>query len=156
VDEALGWLANEAEWEAFRELSTAVDSSALGAVQRSRLLMRRASLALHDGNRRAASSGLQEALTLDPSNADALMALGQIYRAGRDYGRADLLFQRASAYTATRDDALVARAGVAIDQEDFDGALTILRTLVAGSPARADVRRNIDLLEDIVLLRTER
>jgi tetratricopeptide (TPR) repeat protein len=156
VDEALGWLANEAEWEAFRELSTAVDSSALGAVQRSRLLMRRASLALHGGNRRAASSGLQEALTLDPSNADALMALGQIYRAGRDYGRADLLFQRASAYTATRDDALVARAGVAIDQEDFDGALTILRTLVAGSPARADVRRNIDLLEDIVLLRTER
>jgi hypothetical protein len=51
---------------------------------------------------------------------------------------------------------LVARAGVAIDQEDFDGALTILRNLVAGSPARADVRRNIDLLEDIVLLRTER
>jgi len=84
------------------------------------------------------------------------MMQGQIYRVERDYGRADLLFQRASAYGAVRENALVARAGIAIDQENFDNALALLRNVVAGNPARADLRRNIDVLENLVLLRTQR
>ncbi len=156
VDQALGWLANENEWNAFRELVASVDRAALSGVEQSRLLTRRASLALRDSNRRAASTALQEALALDPSNADALMALGQIYRAERDYGRADLLFQRASAYAAVLENALVARAEVAIDQENFEGAIAHLQSAVSGNPARADLRRNIDLLEDLALLRTQR
>jgi Tfp pilus assembly protein PilF len=110
---------------------------------------------MRDRNRRAASASLQEALALDPSNADALMMLGQIHRAERDYGRADLLLQRASAYGAVRENALLARTEIAIDQENFDGALTILSNLVAGNPARADLHRNIDSLENILLLRTQ-
>jgi tetratricopeptide (TPR) repeat protein len=111
---------------------------------------------VHDGNRRTASAALQEALALDPSNADALMALGQIYHGERDYGRADLMFQRASAYTPVRESALIARAEVAIDQQNFDGAIAHLRDVVTGNPARADLRRNIDLLENLLLLRTQR
>jgi tetratricopeptide (TPR) repeat protein len=156
VDQALGWLANENEWEDYRRLVASVDSAALSTVEQSRLLTRRARQALHDGNRRAASTALQEALALDPSNAEALMALGRLYRADRDYGRADLLFRRATAYTAVRYDALIARAEVAIDQEDFDGALTLLREVVAAAPARQDLRRNVDVLEDLLLLRTQR
>ena len=156
VDEALGWLANENEWDRFRELLASVDRETLGYVEQSRLLTRRASLALRDGNAQAASTALQEALALDPSNADALMALGQSYRAERDYARADLLFRRASAYGAVVERALVARAEVAIDQENFGGAIEHLRSAVSGNPARADLRRNIDLLEDLVLLRTQR
>jgi tetratricopeptide (TPR) repeat protein len=156
LDRALGWLANENEWDEFRDLLDTVDRTTLGGAEQSRLVTRRASLALHDNNRRAASTGLQEALALDPANADALLALGQIYRAERDYGRADLLFQRASAYAAARENALVARADVAIDQEDFDGALAHLRDVAIGNPLRGDVRRNIDVLEDLVLLRTQR
>ena len=156
VDQALGWLANENEWDDFRELSTSVDRSALSGVEQSRLLTRRASLALRDGNRRAASTGLQEALALDPSNADALMALGQIYRAERDYARAELLLRRASDYGAVREGAMVARAQLAIEQENFDGAIAHLRNAVVLNPARADLRRNIDVLENLVVLRTQR
>ena len=156
VDQALGWLANENEWDDYRELADSVDRAALDGVEQSRLLTRRASLALRDGNGGAARTALQEALALDPSNGDALMALGQIYRAEGDYGRAGLMFQRASTYPAVRENALVARAEVAIDQEDFDGALEFLHGAVAGNPARADLRRNIQLLEQIALLRTER
>jgi tetratricopeptide (TPR) repeat protein len=155
VDQALGWLANENRWNDFRALSASVDSAALGSVEQSRLLTRRANLVLRDGNRRAATAGLQEALTLDPSNADALMALGQIYTEDRDYGRADLLFRRATYYAEIREDALVARAEVAIKQEDFDGAIAHLRAAAIGNPTGADLRRNIELLEDIALLRTQ-
>jgi tetratricopeptide (TPR) repeat protein len=156
VDQALGWLANENEWDRFRELLVSVDRAALGGVDQSRLLTRRAALALHDGNRRGASSALQEALDLDPANPEALLALGQIYRTDRDYGRAELVLRRASDYGSVREDALVARAEVAIDQENFDGALTQLRTVVEYNPARADLKRNIDLLQDLQLLRTQR
>lgn len=124
--------------------------------EQSRLLTRRAALAVHDGNRRGASSALQEALELDPANADALLALGQLHRTDRDYARAELVLRRASDYLAVREDALVARAEVAIDQEDFDGALTLLRDVVGTNSARADLKRNIDLLQDLQLLRTQR
>lgn len=156
VDQALGWLANENEWDRFRELLVSVDRAALDGVEQSRLLTRRATLALHDGNRRGASSALQEALDLDPANAEALLALGQIYRTDRDYGRAELVLRRASDYGSVREDALVARAEVAIDQENFDGALAHLRGIVENNPARADLKRNIDLLQDLQLLRTQR
>jgi tetratricopeptide (TPR) repeat protein len=156
VDQALGWLANENEWDRFRELLNSVDRAALSRVDQSRLLTRRAALTVHDGNLRSASTALQEALELDPANADALLALGQIHRADRDYGRAELVLRRASDYGAVREDALVARAEVAIDQENFDSALTFLRDVVDTDPARAELKRNIDLLQDLQVLRTQR
>jgi tetratricopeptide (TPR) repeat protein len=156
VDGALGWLADAGEWDDFRELLASVDRTTLGGVDQSRLLTRRASLALHDGNRRAAATALQEAVTLDPSNADALLMLGQTLRAERDYGRAELLLRRAGDYPEVRANALLARADVAIDQGNYDGALALLRDVVAGYPARADARRSIDVLENLVLLRTQR
>jgi tetratricopeptide (TPR) repeat protein len=156
VERVLGWLANENRWDDFRELAASVDRAALGGVEQSRLLTLRASLALHDGNRRAASTALQEAVALDPSNGDALLALGGIYRTERDYGRADLLFQRAGSYGPVRDSALIARAELAIDQEDFDGAIAHLRNVVSANLAPADLRRNVTLLERLALLRTQR
>jgi tetratricopeptide (TPR) repeat protein len=156
VDQALDWLAHENEWDRYRELLASVDRASRSDVEQSRLLTRRARLAVRDGNRRAASTALQEALELDPANADALLALGQIHRADRDYGRAELVLRRASDYDAVREDALVARAEVAIDQEDFDRALMHLRDVVDGNPARAELKRNIDLLQNLQLLRTQR
>ncbi len=156
VDEVLGWLANANEWDYFRELAASVDRSALGGVEQSRLLTRRASLALHDGNRRSASAALEDALALDPSNGDALVMLGRIHRSEGDYGRADLLLQRASAYGTVREQALVAGADVAIDQQNYDGALAILSNLVADDSTHSDLLRNVDLLENVALLRSQR
>jgi Tfp pilus assembly protein PilF len=152
----LGWLANENEWDYFRELSASVDRAALSAVEQSRLLTHGASLALRANNRRAASTGLEQALSLDSANADALLMLAQIHRAERDYGRADLLLDRAGASSTVRESALIARAGIAIDQENFDGAIVHLRSVIDSNPGRADLERNIDLLEDLTLLRTQR
>jgi tetratricopeptide (TPR) repeat protein len=156
LDRALGWLENANEWEDFRRLLASVDRAALGGAEQSRLFTRRASLALRDGNRRAASTALQEALTADPSNAEALLALGRLYRTEGDLERADLLLQRAGAYAGTRDSALLDRAALAIEQDDFEGALTLLRDVVAANPAHGDLQRSIGSLENVLLLRTQR
>jgi tetratricopeptide (TPR) repeat protein len=156
IDQALARLSYEDEWDYFRELLAGVDARQLSLTdsQRSRLLTRRAGLQLHDGNRQAAMASLQEALELDASNPDALMALGGAFRDDRDYNRAELMFQRASAFDLQRENALVSLAQLAIDQQNFERALALLREVVGSNPARTDLQRNVDVLENLLLAQT--
>jgi tetratricopeptide (TPR) repeat protein len=156
MDQALSWLVYEGEWDYFRDLVASVDErrSSLTDLEQSRLLTRRSSLQQHDGNRQAATASLQQALELDASNAEALMALGQAYRDDRDYNRAELTFQRASAFELQRENALISLAQLAIDQQNFERALTLLRDVVSRNPARTDLQRNVDVLENLVLAQT--
>lgn len=156
ADQALGWLVQQDEWDHMRDLLASIgpQRASLDDQQLSRLLTREAHLRLHDGEHEAAVTALREALELDPTNAEGLMALGRLYREDRDYGRAELLFQRASAYDLYRESALIALAQLAIDQENYERALAQLREVVNRNPARTDLRRNIDSLENLVLLQT--
>ena len=156
IEQTLAWLGNEDEWDYFRELLASADGrrATLNGVQRSSLLTRRSSLQLHDGNRPAAMASLQEAVELDASNAEALMMLGQAYRDERDYARAELMFQRASTFDLQRENALISLAQLAIDQQNFERALTLLRDVVSRNPARTDLQRNVDVLESLVLAET--
>ena len=92
-------------------------------------------------------------MALDPGNADALMALADIHRAQQRYGQAQLLYQRASAYATHRENARLSLAQLAIDQQDFARALQLLRDVLRDNSARTDLVRNIDVLENLVLLR---
>ncbi|HZF30970.1 MAG TPA: tetratricopeptide repeat protein [Gammaproteobacteria bacterium] len=156
MDQALAWLSYHDEWDYFRDLLGSVDQrrSTLTGLQRSRWLTRRSSLQLHDGDRPAAKASLQEAVELDASNAEALVTLGEAYRDDRDYSRAELMFERASVFDDRRENALVSLAQLAIDQQNFERALTVLRDVVSRNPARTDLQRNVDTLENIVLERT--
>jgi tetratricopeptide (TPR) repeat protein len=156
IDQALAWLGYEDEWDYFRELLAAADQRrpSLVGLQRSRLLLHRSTLELHDGDRRAAIASLEEALELDAANADALMTLGQAYRDERDYNRAELAFQRASAFELQRENALISLAQLAIDQQNFERALELLRDVVSRNPGRTDLQRNVDVLENLVLAET--
>jgi tetratricopeptide (TPR) repeat protein len=156
LDQALTRLSYEGEWDYFRELLAAAEArrASLDDLQRSLLLTRRSTLQLHDGNGQAAIATLQEAVELDASNAEALMILGQAYRDERDYNRAELMLQRASAFDFHRENALLSLAQLAIDQQNFERALTLLRDVVSRNPARTDLQRNVDVLENLVLAQT--
>jgi tetratricopeptide (TPR) repeat protein len=156
MDQALNWLVYEDEWDYFRDLLASVERrpTPLTELERSRVLTRRASLELNDGDRQAATASLREAVELDASNAEALMILGQAYRDDRDYTRAELAFQRASTFDLQRENALISLAQLAIDQENFERALTLLRDVVSRNPARTDLQRNVDVLENLVLAQT--
>lgn len=153
MDQALAWLNYENEWDYFRDLLAAANArrDLLDNLQGSRLLTHVSSLQLHDGDRRAAIATLQQAVELDSSNAEALIALGQAYRDERDLNRAELVFQRASAFDLYRENALVSLAQIAIDQQNFERALELLRDVVSRNPARTDLQRNVDVLENLVL-----
>jgi tetratricopeptide (TPR) repeat protein len=80
------------------------------------------------------------------------MALAQAYKDDRDYTRAELMFQRASTFDLHRENALVSLAQLAVDQQKFERALALLRDVVSRNPARTDLQRNVDLLENLVLV----
>ena len=107
---------------------------------------------MQKGNKSAAGNSLEQAIALDPSNADALMSLAGIYRGKGNYNLAELLYRRAGAYDPYRVDAQILLAQLAMDQDDFEHALQILRDVLKVFPNRADLNRNIKYLEDLVLL----
>jgi Tfp pilus assembly protein PilF len=110
---------------------------------------------MHQGNESAARDALEKAITLDPSNAYALISLAGIHWNKRNYNRAELLYQRASSYGLYRENALVSLAQLALDQGNFERALQMLRDIQKEFPHRADLNRNIESLENLVLLQSD-
>jgi len=157
IDQAVALLTQRQEWDDIERLLDAVEpqSDELTDEEQSLLLTRRASVLDHDGNADGARDALENAVALDPANGDALMSLAQNYTARLDYNRADLLYQRASAFADYRENALISMAQLAIDQENYERALDLLRQVVANNPIRTDLQRNIDSLENLVLLQTQ-
>jgi tetratricopeptide (TPR) repeat protein len=155
MDQALAWLALKGEWVRMEELLVAMRpaSDALNAEHRSKFLTREASLDLQREDTNRARSNLQQAIELDPANAEALMALANIHRDNRNYNQAELLYQRASAEELYRENAWISMAQLAIDQDNFERALQLLRDVVNRNPVRSDLVRNIASLENLVLLR---
>lgn len=157
LEQGMGWLEQQGEWEYLEQVVSAVreNRAELDPLQNSRLLVREAKLALHGGDEAFARRALQEAVELDPGNGLGLMTLAELHHQARDYHRAELLFQRASAYDLYRANALISLAQVAVDQDNFKRALQILRDVMREFPDRIELRRNIETLENLVLLEDE-
>lgn len=156
-DQGMAWLVQAGEWELLeRMLASARDKrSGLDDLQWSKILMREAEVRLHKGDKSAAGEALEQATALDPSNAYALMVLADIYRETGKFSRAESLYQRAGADGLYRQNALISLAQLALDQEDYESALRILRDILKEFPDRTDLNRNIESLENIVLLRND-
>ena len=153
VDQALGWLVRRGEWEKAARLLGSVQAEGLVDDERSKYLMRQASISLNREDSATARGALEDAVDLDPNNAEALMLLAGIHQDARNYNQAELYYQRASTNELYRENAYVSMAQLAIDQNDLERALRLLREVVERNPARSDLARNIDSLQNLVLLR---
>lgn len=156
IDQAMSWLKQAEEWTLLEQVvhSTRQKWGSLDKLNQSKVLMREADISIHKGNESSARDTLDKAIELDPSNAYALMSLAGIHRKKGDYNRAELLYQRASAFNLYRENAMISLAQLALDQEDFERALQILRDMLKEFPGRSDLNRNIESLENLVLLKS--
>ena len=154
IDQSLQWPGAHEQWALMQKLleDAGKNRAALNDVQQSRMLLHRSSVSVHNNDTATAKTQLQQAVTLDPANAEALFALGKLQRQDKNYAQAELLLQRASASAVFRETAQLMLAQVAIDQHNYTKALQILRDVYAGNPARSDLARNISTLEDMVQL----
>ncbi|HTR00996.1 MAG TPA: tetratricopeptide repeat protein [Candidatus Acidoferrum sp.] len=153
VDESMRLLAAREQWGALQKLLDEFKTTTgLGDVQQSHLLLHRANLSQHNNDLAQAKAQLQQAIMLDPTNADALLTLAQLQQKDKNYAQAELLLQRASANSAVAESATLLLAQVAIDQHNYTKALKLLRDVHAADPNRTDLARNIEALESLVQL----
>ncbi len=108
---------------------------------------------MQDSLRDEATAALEESIGLDPSNAEALLQLAEVYAEDNLYIQAEIMFERATAYDLVQQRASLGLAQLAIDQFDYPRALTLLREISAQNPERFDLRENIQILENLVTAR---
>ncbi|VUD41899.1 Beta-barrel assembly-enhancing protease [Thalassocella blandensis] len=152
IETTMSWLAEERQWALLESLIKACNKKKQQIPSRyqARFNTYQAQLALHKGNIQQAQSLLKNTIQLEPSMGDALMALAKVYHQQKQYAQANNYYIRAEALDDFQETALLARAQLEIDRQEYQEALQLLRKVMQINPARHDVASNIRTLENVV------
>lgn len=152
VDQISSWLAFQQDWDELDKLLGALAQSKAKSPPhyQSRFDVYRAQLSLSKGEKKQARSRLEQAIKSDPTNGEALLTLATLLRDQNINERALLYYVRAEALPLHKERALLGRAQLEIDRQNFAEALRLLRVVVQSNPARSDVLTNIQSLENLV------
>ena len=152
IDQSLAWLTRAGQWSYAEQLLQAGKQkwATLNDIEKSSLLTHEAEISNQRQRKADAVKALQQAVSLDPGNAYALINLADIYAQDKRGVEAGILYERASAYDNFKERALISHARLAIDRSDYPAALALLRKAFSHNPQRYDLRENIKILEDLV------
>lgn len=114
-----------------------IEPDALSDAEQLRALRLRADLAMEDGNLDEAAQTYESVLELDPLNAQAMLALGDLMRARGDPGSAELWYERAARIEARAAEAYLRLAQVALDRDDYGEAVRHVEQSLILSPDSA-------------------
>lgn len=152
VDQVCAWLAYQKKWQQLASLTHAVQTNKakLPSHHRSRFAVYAAQVALSKGKTKHATKLLEHSLENNPSNGEALLTLANILRNQQRTQRAALYYVRAEALPEYKERALLGRAQLEIDTNNYPEALRLLRLTAQINPTRTDVQANIQSLENLV------
>lgn len=138
-----------------RALTEAIERSGgdrLGEEERRKLLKVRARIAVAEGRDGDAAAALEEVVTLDPLDGEALLLLGQHHaKAGRPE-KAVFFFERAASLDGFEAEAKTRQAQVLVGQSRYAEALPLLKRAQEIKP-REDVGRFLEQVERIARTR---
>jgi len=92
----------------------------------------------------------RQALELDPTNSEALLAFAGFAVKQKNYTDAELLYVRAEAIPNAEKRAQLGRAQLYIDMQDYKAALNQLRAVYQKNPDAFEVKDNIEIIENII------
>ena len=152
VDQMGGWLAGQQDWNGLARLMSSLADSGVSVsdLMASRFAVYRAQIALSRDALQDANDLLQSALTQDPANGEALLTLASVLRDQERVDTALSYYVRAEALPMFKERAMIGRAQLEIDRQNYEEALRVLRQIVRSSPNRADIMANIRSLESLV------
>jgi tetratricopeptide (TPR) repeat protein len=157
LDQIAQWLAFENDWQKLAQLMKAVDvkSSKVSARYRSRFSVYQAKMLLANrSNQKSSNVSARKYLTVaiesDPSNGEALLTLAHVLQNMNHNEQATIYYTRAQSLPTYKERALLGRSQLAIDGQQYQEALRLLRQVIHHNPMRTDVLANIDALENLV------
>ena len=146
------YLAANEQWSDLGKLTQAADNNVkkLTTTQAATLNVLKAQLAMGKGQSKTAISLLTKAIADAPDNGEALLSLASLYRQQNNVERAKMTYLRAESLADVKQRAMLGRAQIAIDQRQYQDALTLLRQVYKSYPSRSDLLGNIQSLENLV------
>jgi len=158
LDQIAQWLACENDWQKLAQLVKAIDvkNSKISARYHSRFSVYQAKilLAKNSSNKKSPNSSarnyLKAAIASDPSNGEALLTLAHVLQNMNHNEQATIYYTRAQALPTFKERALLGRSQLAIDGQQYQEALRLLRQVIHHNPMRTDILANISALENLV------
>ena len=152
LEQISAWLAFQEEWPQLKRLIRSLNRSKapLPARYRSRFAVYQAQIALSSHQQKSARKLLKKAINVDPSNGDALLTLATLLRDQNRSERAVMYYTRATALPLFKERALLGRAQLEIDRQNYREALRLLRDITRTNPNRGDLLVNIQSLENLL------
>lgn len=144
-------LAQRGAMDQARRLIAAVKTDSNGALdddQRKRLLKLEARIAVADGQGGEVVDVLEEIVSLDPLDGDALLLLGQHHARNEDGERALFYYERAGSLEDFESEAKIRQAQLLVEQGRYDDAVPLLKRSLEIDP-RDDVARFLEQVERV-------
>ncbi len=134
-------------------LDTLLNNAILTDNERSHVLTSKAKLlAIHGAKSslQGQTKHLHQALTLNPANGPALLALAELYENNHQAHQAEALYQRAAVLPPVRLEALQRHAQLLLRQEAYQRAELLMQQAVKYAPENTQLQNNLALVSRMV------
>ncbi|MCR6652192.1 MAG: tetratricopeptide repeat protein [Cellvibrionaceae bacterium] len=152
IDEYFSWLTRQGMWDKAEQMLKIVSRNMdrLSQDEKSQYHVEVAQVAAHKGDDKKAQTAFRQALELNPASGSALVAYGNFLTQRKVYVEAELIYMRAESVAGVEKQALLGRAQLYIQMQDYSAALTQLRAVMQKFPEMAHLKDNIETLENIL------
>ncbi len=153
LEDALDWLIYAEKPTQAERLLQAVSGSqqTLSREERSLRLYYSGVLAIANNKPNKAIKALQKASELNPTHGPSLLELAKLLQSRKQLSSAEILYNRAARIESTRQQALVNKAQLLINQKNYSAALNVLLETYQDFPHLNDLKTNIQAIENILL-----
>lgn len=144
------WLAAKGQWDNLQTLIARSKKQPLAKNLSAVLAVSEAKLAIKQGKLSTAEKVLNKALKQAPTLGEALIQFAKLLQQQKRFTQAGQYYVRAEALPDYREHALLGRAKIAIDQNKYSEALTLVGTVAKENPKRTDLLATIESLKNLV------
>jgi len=155
-NELINFLLKEKQWQQAELLLSAIHANIdkkapqYSSNDNAQLLYYQGVLAQSNNELDLAYQYYEQAITLDPTNGVALVAIAKLSVKQNKITHAELFYQRAERLKDVKLPAMLGRVQIYIDQSNYAKALTLLRETYKAFPQQQSLENNINTLASIV------
>lgn len=119
------------------------------------ILLHRAKISQENQQLESAKKDFQQALNFNPNHGEMLIAYADFLASQKQFTQAETLLLRAEALDKTQKQAMLSRAQMYVDLQNFAAALSVLKSVATRYPSTQGIRQQIDILENILITKAQ-
>lgn len=152
IYQALGWLEQNKKWKHLNRLLAVLGKkiTSMSSQEKGHYYLYKGSIAESNKQLKTAETAFNNAIKSDPNNGKALLKMAMLLDGTQKYTRSEIYYNRAITIKAIRQEAMLGKAQLYINQKDYATALSVLKETFKEYPGNSGLQRNIHTLANIV------